>query len=324
MRASRSLALSFAFAAWAMPAVARACSIDIGAPIVQPSEGKDPLPKGSFVVATSAPVSRDGTPWTEDVKLSALLERSRRELRPYAEDTSSEAPALRAFRRDGEGTALVTAGVEGSSTTYTWEIAIAGEPPRPPPSLDDVAATVTYVEGGSSGRGCACPEVDTLTISSSGVPSGAARPAYVAVWFGATEDVASGERDPDALMRSSDEPTKLADFALGVADGHERSGAGFGRAGRYCFAVAWTDTLGRTGERSKATCLDSTDTKDPAVTVDDEGTCLCLAVGASRRSSGGSVVVPLALVAIARRLLRRRNQGGPSASTSSARRPGRS
>ncbi len=289
------------------PAVARACSLDIGVPQAQPTASADPLPEGSFVIAEEAPVSADGTPWTEDAKLTELLARSRRELSPYAEDTFSKAKPYRAFRRVGTGKARFTSYV-GTAYSYDYDIEIAGAAPPPPPKLDRLETTVRYTEGGSSGAGCFCPEVDTLTIRSNGIPEGTARPRYVAAWFGPTAEEAAASRDPDALFAPATKPNTVADFALGVAEDHERSGTGFGRSGRYCYALAWMDSLGRIGERSGAACLDTKDTNDPAVTLDDKGFCICGSVGASRGWTGGSVAVPFALVTIARRLMRRRRR----------------
>jgi hypothetical protein len=280
----------------------QACSLDWSRPSVQRSCGT--RPEGSLVFAREAPSSDDDTTeWTEDATFSAILERSRRELRPYRDASSIDEEQLRAFRRVGPGNGVLEA-PDPSNYVVGCTIELKGAAPPEPPPFGDVDVHVAYTEGGSSGGGCSCPEVDTLTIRPK--VQLATRPAYVAAWFGADEDEATTRRDPDVLLAPNgrESGTEIG-VVLGTSDEHERTGAGFGRDGRYCFSLAWVDTLGRIGERGPARCLDTTDTKDPAVAVDDEGYCLCNSVGTSRRwGSGGLTVALLAsVVAVARRFM---------------------
>ena len=215
--------------------------------------------------------------------------------------------ALRAYRRAGAGKAVLDP-VATHSVVCTVEV--KGAPAEaPPPPFGDVDAHVVYTEGGASGDGCSCPAVDSLTMRPKARIDALARPAYVVAWFGTDEEEARAIRDPDVLFGSwMNDPQRGFEVTLGVADGHERTGVGFGREGRYCFALAWMDAVGRIGERSPSTCLDTKDAKDPTVTVEDEGFCLCTSVGSSRRlGTGGVTFFVLAFgVVIARRALARR------------------
>jgi len=292
---------------WTRPSPA--CSLAFDRLVTPQSCGS--LPEGALVFSRDAPVSTSAEtgPWIEDRVFSSLLERSRSELR--VSETPPSAPALRAWRRPGPGTVRTTSDL-AIDARCDVEIGEAPKPAMPAP-FGEVAARVVYTEGGAGGGGCSCPEVDSMTLRLETPPPASRR--YVVAWFAPDASGALVDREPDALFATStasfsgnrEEFDRTFEITLGVADDHERTGAGFGRKGRYCFSLAWANPLGEIGQRSPPTCLDTADPADPSVNVDEKAACVCTFAGRRALSSGALTFFVLgAAVTLARRLLRRR------------------
>lgn len=195
----------------------------------------------------------------------------------------------------------------GEIGSCSLDVGAKPRPPSPPP-FGATEARVVYTEGGSRGGGCSCPEIDEMTI---GMSAPTERPPFIVGWFGTDEAAATSARPADMIISSPTSPdgapTSAIDVSLGESQDHERSGHAFGRTGRYCFALAWMNELGEIGERSPATCLDTRSETDPAVTVNDEGACVCRFTGKRTVSPGAVSFFALAgVVALARRFASRR------------------
>jgi hypothetical protein len=315
-RATAVACLSFvAVLVWARPS--RACSIAFETLLTNPTCGA--LPDGALVFSHEPPVSTSGdAAWTEDRVFSSLMERSASELRVSELPPSN--PLLRAWRRSGAGAARTSSVPVSHVEPIMCAIEVGGAPrPATPAPLGDVDTRVVYTDGGSGGGGCSCPEIDSMTMRLK-TPPPVPRPPYVVAWFGTDANGALADREPDALFATGtansggglakEESDRTFEITLGIASDHERTGFGFGRTGRYCFSLAWANQLGTIGERSPATCLDTTDPADPLVNVDEKAACICVFAGRRPLGSGALTFFAMtAVVTFARRLVRRRAVG---------------
>jgi hypothetical protein len=246
------------------------------------------LPARGVLVSPSAELILDPSgqalPVVEDVALSAMLLQTRNFERDV--DFSTRAPP-RAFRVDANYVGLVHLPVDGVQDSGLGGCPIeivANLPDDAPVAPGKVTAVIDYVDGSSPG--CACSEFDRLYISTTKVAP------YFVAYIAPTDKETADKQQPDVVGVMPDSAT--LEIALGEAEGHQRSGSGFRRTGKYCFSIAAMTDTGQIGPRTTPECLDTTDAADPHVRHRGQDDCSC------RLPGGGSrVPIPLAAIALA-------------------------
>lgn len=149
-------------------------------------------------------------------------------------------------------------------------------------------------------------DADVLVMSLDAADEGTATGRLWLGYFGDTEDEALAAEAPGILLAGDDEIL----VSLGDSSTHARSGVGFSRAERYCFAIAAMDQAGNIGPRSEPVCLDTDDPDDPLVEV-VEPSCSVAGVEAAA-GLPRLATIALALFALAVLVRRRRRMAGPA------------
>jgi hypothetical protein len=207
-------------------------------------------PNGSWRLADGTPIVLD-----DDARLSALF--GTRVARPH---TGSLPPGAQLFAADdpecGPGPG-----------TCADSVTVAAGPDTTPPSRASLRSV--RIEWPDSEIGsCA---MDRLVLQVDGTDDTTRYTEMaIAVFIGNDESSVERATEP-AIVLGFDEATgtplqgrlDTSTVWLGRSSNRARDGEPLRAAGRFCFTVSLMDWAGNIGERSEATCLDTTDAHDP-------------------------------------------------------------